>query len=40
MLRDIPGLIRLRENLLFIRTRMGGAGASERTADIALNMLK
>lgn len=40
MLKDIPALIRLRENLLFIRTRMGGAGASERTADIALNMLK
>ncbi len=40
MLKDIPGLIHLRENLIFIRRRMGGSGASERTADIALNMLK
>ncbi|MGE0085743.1 MAG: lipid-A-disaccharide synthase [Desulfococcaceae bacterium] len=39
MLKDIPGLIQLRQNLLFIRKRMGGSGASERTADIALNML-
>ena len=40
MMKDVPGLIRLRENLLFIRTRMGGSGASERTAEIALNLLK
>ncbi|UCF90710.1 MAG: lipid-A-disaccharide synthase [Desulfobacterales bacterium] len=39
MLSDTDGLKRLREELIQIRHRLGGAGASERVADIALGML-
>ena len=39
MLSDAPGLERLRLELLSIRDAMGGSGASERVADIALTML-
>ncbi|MEE4358923.1 MAG: lipid-A-disaccharide synthase [Desulfococcaceae bacterium] len=39
MLKDIPGLIRLRKDLLFLRRRMGGPGASERVAELAMHML-
>jgi lipid-A-disaccharide synthase len=39
MLSDASGLERLRNELLGINDALGGAGASERVADIAVNML-
>ena len=39
MLNDVSGLERIRNELLSIRDALGGPGASERVADIALNML-
>ncbi|MEE8430073.1 MAG: lipid-A-disaccharide synthase [Candidatus Desulfatibia sp.] len=39
MLNDVPGLERLRNELLSTRDMLGEPGASERVADIALNML-
>lgn len=39
MLSDAPGLERLKNELLSIRDALGGPGASERVAEIALNML-
>ncbi len=39
MLNDRPGLERLSNELYGIRDLLGGPGASERVADIALNML-
>ncbi|NQT70753.1 MAG: lipid-A-disaccharide synthase [Desulfobacteraceae bacterium] len=39
MLNDVPGLERLRNELLSTRDALGEPGASERVADIALNML-
>lgn len=40
MLNDVPGLERLRNELLSTRDMLGEPGASERVADIALNMLQ
>lgn len=40
MLSDPPGLHRLSLELLSIRDRLGGPGASERVADIACRMLE
>jgi lipid-A-disaccharide synthase len=39
MLSDASGLERLRRELLAIKDVLGGPGASERVADIAVNML-
>jgi lipid-A-disaccharide synthase len=39
MLSDVSGLERLRRELLAIKDELGGPGASERVADIAVNML-
>lgn len=39
MLSDASGLERLRRELLAIKDDLGGPGASERVADIAVNML-
>ncbi len=39
MLNDASGLEKTRNELLGIRDELGGAGASKRVADIALNML-
>jgi len=39
MLSDAPGLERLRLELLKIKDTLGGPGASERVADIAVGML-
>ncbi len=39
MLSDASGLARLRNELLGINDALGGPGASERVADIAVNML-
>jgi lipid-A-disaccharide synthase len=40
MLNDASGLEKTRNELLGIRDELGGAGASKRVADIALNMLE
>jgi lipid-A-disaccharide synthase len=39
MLNDSPGLARLRNSLLDVRSLLGGPGASERVAEIALGMI-
>ena len=39
MLNDRKGLETLRQNLIRVRDALGGPGASERAAEIALNML-
>ncbi|MBW1607939.1 MAG: lipid-A-disaccharide synthase, partial [Deltaproteobacteria bacterium] len=39
MLRDSSGLERIRLELLNIKDLLGGPGASERVADIALGMM-
>jgi len=39
MLNDPPGLARLRNSLLGVRSLLGGPGASERVAEIALRMI-
>ena len=39
MLDDVPGLKRLRRDLLGVRRLLGGPGASDRLADIALRMI-
>ncbi|MBU4208704.1 MAG: lipid-A-disaccharide synthase [Proteobacteria bacterium] len=39
MLNDTKGLQKMREKLLEIRDMLGGPGASERVAEIALNMM-
>ena len=39
MMKDPSGLEKLRGDLLEARKKLGGAGASERTADIAIGML-
>jgi len=40
MLNDANGLKKLRQKLVGIRDMLGGAGASERVAEIALNMME
>ncbi|MFW5635559.1 MAG: lipid-A-disaccharide synthase [Thermodesulfobacteriota bacterium] len=40
MLSDTSGLKRIREELVMIRERLGGPGASDRVAQIALNLLR
>jgi len=40
MLNDTKGLQKLREQLFEIRDMLGGPGASERVAEIALNMME
>ena len=40
MLSDTSGLKRIREELVIIRERLGGPGASDRVAQIALNLLR
>ncbi len=39
MVQDEAGMKALKRDLLEIRDRLGGPGASERTADIALKMM-
>ena len=39
MLNDASGLERLKNKLLGVRESLGGPGASERVAEIALSML-
>lgn len=40
MITDGPGLKRIREELIALRDRLGGPGASDRVAEIALNMMR
>jgi lipid-A-disaccharide synthase len=40
MLSNTSGLKRIREELVMIRERLGGPGASDRVAQIALNLLR
>ncbi len=40
VLSDTSGLKRIREELVMIRERLGGPGASDRVAQIALNLLR
>ncbi len=39
MIQDKAGMVQLRKDLLAVREMLGGPGAAERTAEIALNML-